>query len=263
MRVCVFIDGESLRHVIEDLFIKEQFDSRDYLPKEGAWAELFDDLVGQATDGRGSRLRAYWYVIHYVDPYPSPVRRDLRTPEKLETWARKNARLLKGLYSIDGLAADKRVKKLEEIQEFLHGKRITIKNRFDGFLTVQNGIAYRNRSIEFRRSGAIGYNLFTGDLGQEKTVDVNLGVDLVLLRDAYDLALIVSGDQDYVPAVQAIKDLGKQVVNVGFLRRDGRLLPGGAARLNQVTDWSIAVKYEDFRTRLKIPEVSTTRPKGT
>ena len=255
MRVCVFVDGESLRHVIGDLFIREQFDDRDYLPKEADWAKWFDALVGQATEGRGSRLRTYWYVVHYVDPYPNPLRRFLRTPERLEMWSGKNRRFLKRQHSIDGLDAQERTKKLTSIQEHLHERRIKIKSRFDGFLTVQGGIAGHHRAIEFRRSGAIGYDLFSGQLGQEKTVDVNLAVDLLLFRESYDLALIVSGDQDYVPAVEAVKNSGKQVVNVGFLRRDGKLLPGGAARLNQVTDWSIKVEYEDLRAALKLPEM--------
>jgi uncharacterized LabA/DUF88 family protein len=78
-------------------------------------------------------------------------------------------------------------------------------------------------------------------------VDVNLGVDMVLLRDIYDLALVVSGDQDYVPAVQAVKNSGKHVVNVAFLARSGTLLPGGARRLNEVTDWSIEYDYGQLR----------------
>jgi hypothetical protein len=59
---------------------------------------------------------------------------------------------------------------------------------------------------------------------------VNLAVDMVTLHPNYDLAIIVSGDQDYVPAAQAVKNLGKSVVNVAFLARSGLLLPGGAAR---------------------------------
>jgi hypothetical protein len=50
---------------------------------------------------------------------------------------------------------------------------------------------------------------------------VNLAVDMVTLHNIYDLAIIVSGDQDYVPAAQAVKDMGKPVVNVGFLARNG------------------------------------------
>jgi uncharacterized LabA/DUF88 family protein len=59
--------------------------------------------------------------------------------------------------------------------------------------------------------------------------------------------VIGSGDQDYVPAVQAVKDSGKHIVNVSFLKRDGRVLPGGARRLNQNTDSTIEMEYNDVR----------------
>ena len=68
---------------------------------------------------------------------------------------------------------------------------------------------------------------------------------MIVLRDIYDIAVIVSGDQDYVPAVKVVKDFGKIVVNVAFLARNGRLLPGGARRLNHLTDDSIEIGYED------------------
>jgi hypothetical protein len=36
------------------------------------------------------------------------------------------------------------------------------------------------------------------------------------------------GDQNYVPAVQAVKDLGKRVINICFSTKNGNLLPGGS-----------------------------------
>ena len=89
--------------------------------------------------------------------------------------------------------------------------------------------------------------------GEEKTVDVNLAVDMITFADMYDVAIIVSGDQDYVPAAQAVKNLGKSVVNIAFKARSGLLLPGGAKRLNHVTDWSIALEWDAFRKVLSIP----------
>jgi len=111
-------------------------------------------------------------------------------------------------------------------------------------------IAAQHRAVEFRRAGAIRHNLFDNSLGPEKAVDVMLATDLIVLREIYDIAVMVSGDQDYVPAVKKVKDFGRSVVNVAFKRRDGRLLPGGARRLNQVTDWSVSVSYEDFARHL-------------
>lgn len=47
----------------------------------------------------------------------------------------------------------------------------------------------------------------------EKSVDVRLAVDMVAagLRDRYDVAVLVSGDADFVEAVQVVKDCGKHV----------------------------------------------------
>ena len=72
------------------------------------------------------------------------------------------------------------------------------------------------------------------------------------MRDIYDTAIIVSGDQDYVPAVQVVKDSGKRVVNVAFRARNGRPLPGGARRLNQVTDKSLEISFDTLNQFLKI-----------
>ncbi len=48
--------------------------------------------------------------------------------------------------------------------------------------------------------------------------DVYLAVDLVsgAYENLYDIAIIVSGDEDFVPAIQKAQKLGKKVVNAYF-----------------------------------------------
>jgi hypothetical protein len=65
-----------------------------------------------------------------------------------------------------------------------------------------------------------------------------------------DVAILVSGDQDYVPAVRRVKDFGKTLINVSFLTRNGRLLPGGARRLNNATDAGVQLPFEELRAHL-------------
>src|SRR5205085_5311289 len=130
-------------------------------------------------------------------------------PASMDKWASSNQKILqKNNYNIPS-SGPERATTLIQIQEDLQAKLLSIRSRFDGWTTLQNGIAHKHRSIEFRRSGAIPYNLIQGRFGEEKTVDVNVAVDMVTLHNIYDLALIVSGDQDYVPAAQAVKNLGK------------------------------------------------------
>ncbi len=54
----------------------------------------------------------------------------------------------------------------------------------------------------------------------EKGVDVLLATDMISLafRNAYDTAILVSGDSDYIPVVEEIQQLGKRVENASFKR---------------------------------------------
>ena len=81
---------------------------------------------------------------------------------------------------------------------------------------------------------------------------MKLATDLLLLREIYDVAVIVSGDQDYIPAVQAVKDFGQEVVNVSFRTRAGKLLPGGARRLNEKTDRSLEMDHGRLKEFLSL-----------
>ncbi|MBM3234329.1 NYN domain-containing protein [Candidatus Pacearchaeota archaeon] len=51
-----------------------------------------------------------------------------------------------------------------------------------------------------------------------KEDDIHLAVDMVKLAcdNAYDAAILVSSDGDFVPAIKAVKEKGKIVENIGF-----------------------------------------------
>ena len=57
-----------------------------------------------------------------------------------------------------------------------------------------------------------------GDTLVEKGVDVMLATDLVAhaYQDHYDTAIVVSGDADFYPALQAVKDVGKHIEVAAF-----------------------------------------------
>ncbi|KHO49926.1 MAG: hypothetical protein QT01_C0001G0040 [archaeon GW2011_AR6] len=54
-----------------------------------------------------------------------------------------------------------------------------------------------------------------------KEDDISIAVDMVKLayNNAYDTAILVSTDGDFVPAVKAVKEKGKRVECVGFLKK--------------------------------------------
>lgn len=69
-----------------------------------------------------------------------------------------------------------------------------------------------------------------------KEDDIHLATDLIVLayNNAYDTAILVSGDGDFVPAIKAVQTIGKQVENYYF-----RI--GGSWHLRQICDKSVLI----------------------
>lgn len=245
-RVCIFVDGENLRHNIVDLFPPPTFYQNSYLPKTD-WAKFFDWITAEVAGKQAERVRAYWYVVQNIDYAPANLKATCHDREALVRLIKKSSDFSERFNSANQTEQET---VLHEFADFLGENRRSMQGRFDGWTEVQNGIAQNCTSVEFRRAGYIRYDLLRRSFGSEKAVDVKLATDLIKLKDIYDVAIIVSGDQDYVPAVDTIKDYGKHVVNVAFLTSENNLLPGGARRLNQATDSSFLISHTDLASHL-------------
>lgn len=245
-QVCIFVDGENLRHSITELF--PTFNKKEYLPTTD-WGKFFDWIAAEVAGVEADRLRAYWYVVENIDFIPYNLNSARKNKTLLEKLLCKDRKFANDLSKCTGATRDKSI---EEKANELQLIQDTMKNRFDGWTNIQGEIESRCNSIEFRRAGSIKFDLHDRSFRSEKAVDVKLATDLIRLKDIYDIAVILSGDQDYVPAVDAIKDSGKRAVNVSFLTEKGFLLPGGAKRLNQATDWSLQIKHGQLKGYLNI-----------
>ncbi len=64
----------------------------------------------------------------------------------------------------------------------------------------------------------LGRLLKRGQTYVEKGVDIMIATDMISFayQDAYDTAILVSGDGDFVSCVRAVKDAGKHVENACF-----------------------------------------------
>lgn len=256
-KVCIFVDGENMRHSLADLF-PDVIKKEDYLPKAN-WGKFFDWVAVMAGGEEADRIRTYWYVVQNIDFRPFNLNQARKDDQHLIAVLCRDKTTAS---EIQKVKEGEKVEVAQEIAKKLQGHQDAMEKRFDGWTYIQNAIAGKFKAVEFRRAGAIRYDLFSGKLGLEKAVDVNLATDLIKLKDIYDVAVIVSGDQDYVPAVDTIKDLGKHVVSVAFETQDGKLLPGGARRLNQATDWSVQVKYCDLKDKLELSPVKAHSLRG-
>lgn len=84
--------------------------------------------------------------------------------------------------------------------------------RFLNIIEVQRGFSVHRYGRQAGRHTCThcGYE---GHFTREKEVDTSLVADMVKLGaiGAYDVAVLLSGDSDYVPAIEAVQSLGKNV----------------------------------------------------
>lgn len=74
----------------------------------------------------------------------------------------------------------------------------------------------------------LGFRVMTRDAydpnrQEQKEVDVAMACEMVVhaLRDHYDVAIVVSGDRDFVPAIQHVQAAGKRVEVAAFANTVG------------------------------------------
>ena len=85
-----------------------------------------------------------------------------------------------------------------------------------------------------------------------ETTEVEKGVDVALVtkmlsfgfKDTYDVAILVSGDADYIDAVEQIRNLGKRVEIAAF---KGALAPG----LRKIADVDGFIALDDIADKIK------------
>ena len=143
---------------------------------------------------------------------------------------------------------------LKNAETILDKRKKEIQRRANGWRATQAAIERNHNQIQFQQIGSISYDCVNRSFGTEKGVDTQLATDMVTLSDIYDVALIVSGDADYIPPVSAIKNLGKLVFSVSFLTENGKKLPGGAWRLERCVDGQIELPFDTVKERLGIRE---------
>jgi len=84
-------------------------------------------------------------------------------------------------------------------------ERARNQQRFHNFIQTQSYIELRLGRLIFRDYPRLP--------PFEKGIDIKIATDMLVqgFRDNYDVALLVSGDTDFVDAIQALKDYGKHV----------------------------------------------------
>jgi len=94
----------------------------------------------------------------------------------------------------------------------------------------------------------------------EKGLDTALAVDMVALRDNYDVAIVISGDADNLPGMQYVQEQNKMVGVVEFIRGNPPELRGKSTsnRLKLRSDFVVQI-FESDLLRDKVAARSPTK----
>lgn len=220
LRAVIYIDGQNLHYQLKDIGILE---------KDVDWTKFFNRLVPSTH----RLIRAYWYQAARIQPWElRDARPRQRCPEDI------------GLDEYKQRAVEyyeRERDRLEGIQNNVY-RRIAenfpdLEFRYVGVLKVDPLAVWYDRDKQLR----------VGDRVGEKGVDVAMAVDMVRHAPEYDLAIIISGDADFVPAIQAVKDSLRRVVGASVLKGSPPKRQGQARRLRSLCDEQIGIYESDMK----------------
>lgn len=104
------------------------------------------------------------------------------------------------------------LRKAEVVRSYYYCAKITKEKSEDAHIAQQKWFSYAKYLENFEiRTGR--YKKNKDGSWQEKGVDVYLATDLIRMafQGLYDYGVVISGDTDLVPAIQAAKDAGKNI----------------------------------------------------
>lgn len=199
--------------------------------------------------------RVYWYCVGSIDKF------NFKDPKSLnylneQFHANKD---LKSMYMAQA-GKDNPQKTPKETAEIAYNIFLKKSSEWyatraklvDGFHGFYNHVRSESDFIEIIPCGHWKLNLLTQQV-EEKGVDTKLSVDIVTMTQNYDIALIMSGDADTIPSVDYIKNMGKHVGVVEFIKGSPPESKGkqSSRRLSAVADFVVKI-YETDLTKHKL-----------
>lgn len=212
-RAVAFLDGQNVHNSLKALGLQE---------KDVDWARLFARVL---PDGH-ELVRCYWYHVRDVSEF------DPATP--------KAARYCPPGVDEEAFLDEARRWHQGEHERLMHLQRV-----------VHRQIMLDFDAVEFRYRGVLRVNAFKRERLGEKGLDVGMAADMVALVDHFDTAILFSGDADFAPVVQVLKDRMRRVVQVTIERGAPGSTPRSAAREMRVLADSVRTLFEDEITDRK------------
>jgi len=215
LNTVIFIDGRNFRYNLREFRFQSTKKDKDGKliykypyrldEKHFQWEAFFEgilDKFNEATQRQHRLIRAYWYSAETIRPF--------------EISERQIQEILKNYQSEYKDLSGEIIITLAK--EWWERERTYFENTRQ---KIFEGIQRRVDFLEFKYTGEYVvhpfrvYKLFKNKSGNfvyfgqkkgEKGVDVGISVDMVAKMPNYDVAILVSGDADFRPVVQYVKD---------------------------------------------------------
>lgn len=252
-RFVTFVDGSNLDGVLKHLNLRVDdygsFYRHVFEQSVNTWGRTFAEGASWPT---AQHARIYWYVVGKMDEW------DLNDPKaeaRLRTRFETNARLRDSYVEdvarrLPDLSGDRRLEEawslcFAETRDWYDNKKRALerKKRF------YHGVQAATDFVEIRQEGHWKVDLLHHTI-TEKGLDTSLAVDMIALRETYDIALLISGDADGIPSINYVKGKSKHVGVIEFRRGSANdFAKGTSSRLKLSADFVVQVYEQDLLRR--------------
>lgn len=214
LRTVVFIDGENFRNNLRHFCFRStppHPTNPDYRLEERHffWDKFFKGILAEydsLTGWQHQLVRVYWYYSATMNPWKENSSAAYRIVRKYQGTVTLTTQQVNQLAWNWYESERKYFQKLREdvFAQIQHGTNF-LEFKYVGQYIIRPYSVYK---LDVDSSGNITY---LGVQQGEKGVDVGIAMDMVAKMQNYDVAILVSGDADFLPTVRYLKDNLKYV----------------------------------------------------
>ncbi len=253
LKTVIFIDGQNFKKDLQKFRFKAaghnlpeyRLDEKHFL-----WEDFFRQAISVFSDQTRiphRLLRVYWYNTQATTPlhrYDRAVRdiidqyREIYpdlTPPLVESLAQRWHQHQRELLS--------RAK--EEVFDDIQKRTSFLEFKYVGQLVLR---PYKVKEL-LRDKDREGSFLYQGTVEGEKGVDIGITIDMISKMAHYDAAVLISGDTDFIPLIQYLKDSLKLVYSLSLSRGEQGQLQLFSPQIKNAVDYFHVVPEKDMLGR--------------